>query len=72
MKFNIEKRKGHLGFSNVLDKLLENRGVKNPNLFLNLTDKVIEDFNHFDNISLAGYMLLEHLDKDNNIVILVD
>ena len=70
-KFERNNKKG-LGFSDVLNTLLKNRGITNPAKFLNLSDDVIEDYNKFDNIMLAGYMLLEHLEKDNNIVVLVD
>lgn len=72
MNFKIERRNKGLGFSNVLETLLKNRGVENPNKFLNLSDDVIEDYNNYDNINLAGSIVLDHLNKDNNIAILVD
>lgn len=72
MKFKIERPKKSLGFSNILNTLLLNRGVKNPNEFLNLTDKVIEDIYNYDNIELGTHILINHLEKDSNVVILVD
>lgn len=72
MKFKIKRNNNGLGFSNILDTLLLNRGVKNPSKFLNLSGDVIEDFNNFDNIMLGGYILLEHIEKNNKIAILVD
>lgn len=72
MHFKINKNNKGLGFSNILNTLLKNRGIEDPNKFLNLSSDVIEDFNNFDNLMLGGYILLEHLQKDDNIVILVD
>ena len=73
MKFKIEKRnKLNIGFGNVLESLLKLRGVENVDRFLNLNDEVIEDLNNYDNIEVAGYIFLDHLQKDNSIAIIVD
>lgn len=72
MTFKYEKKGKGLGFADILNTLLKNRGIDDPNTFLNLTNDVIEDFNNYDNISVAGYILLEHLQKNSNIVIVVD
>lgn len=72
MKFKYRRNNKGLGISNVLNTLLKNRGINNPDRFLNLSSDMVEDFNKFDNIMLAGYMLLEHIQKNSNIVILVD
>lgn len=72
MKFKYKKCGKGLGFSDILNTLLKNRGVDNPNLFLNLNHNIIEEFNNYDNISQAGYILLNHLKKESDIVIVVD
>lgn len=73
MDFNYKVNDIKLGFStDILKNILSVRGVTDVNKFLNLNDSVLEDYNNFDNINLAGEILIEHIEKDSKIAILVD
>jgi len=72
MEFNYKKNDTVLGLNDSLESILKSRGVDNPNMFLHLTEDVIEDYNNFDNMELAGELLLEHINKESKIAIQVD
>ena len=72
MEFNYKKNDTVLGLSNSLENILKSRGVDNPNMFLHLTKDVIEDYNKFDNMELAGEILLEHIEKESKIALIPD
>jgi single-stranded-DNA-specific exonuclease len=73
LKFTYKKNNTKLGFStDILNSILTSRGVNNPQAFLNLTETVIEDYNNYTNIELAGEILLEHINKNSKIAILID
>ena len=70
--FKIEQVGNGIGFSNVLDTLLRNRGIDNPGRFLNVSENDVEDFNKFVNIHVAGGLILESIYNKHKIGILVD
>ncbi len=70
--FKIEQVGNGIGFSNVLDTLLRNRGIENPGRFLNVSENDVEDFNKFVNIHVAGGLILEAIYNKHKIGILVD
>ena len=70
--FKIEQVGNGIGFSNVLDTLLRNRGIDNPGRFLNVSENDVEDFNKFVNIHVAGGLILEAIYNKHKIGILVD
>lgn len=73
MDFNYKLNDVKLGFStDILKNILKARGITDVNKFLNLNDSVLEDYNNFDNVNLAGEILIEHIEKDNKIGIVVD
>lgn len=73
MKFKYNSNNLKLGFStNILKNILKARGIDNVDKFLNLNDSVLEDYNDFTNINVAGELLLEHINNESDIAILVD
>lgn len=70
--FKIEQVGNGIGFSNVLDTLLRNRGIENPGRFLNVSENDVEDFNKFVNIHVAGGLILEAIYNKHKIGILTD
>ena len=58
--------------SNVLFRLLKNRGVEKPQEYCNLTSECLIDYNKLDNMQSACKMLDHHICNDSKIAILVD
>jgi single-stranded-DNA-specific exonuclease len=57
---------------NLIDKILLNRGIKNPQHFLNLSDEDLNSYKLLSNIDEAIKCLLSHLENNNKILILAD
>lgn len=61
------------GFGNdILKNILNSRGIENTDLFLNLNESVIEDYNNYDNIEECAKLYIHHIEKESNIIYLVD
>lgn len=58
--------------NNIIETILLNRGVKNPNEYLNLDESCINDYNNLSNINKAVECFSLHFDRRDNIAILVD
>jgi hypothetical protein len=61
---------GNNNKTNIQDTILENRNIAND--YLKLTDKAINNYSTLSNISFAISCLLHHVEKNNNISIVVD
>lgn len=57
---------------NPMETVLKNRGIKNPDEYLNLNDSVLHHYSELDNIKEAVECLLKHLENDSEIHIVVD
>ena len=61
------------GFGNdILKNILHSRGIENTDLFLNLNESVIEDYNNYDNIEECAKLYIHHIENESNIIYLVD
>lgn len=57
---------------NLLYKILNNREIKDIDKFLNVDDSVVTNPLDFKNMDIAVKCLLEHLERESNILIIVD
>ncbi len=64
--------KGSVGFGNVLETILENKGIDNISLFLNPTEACMESELFLNNIELARDCLVKHIKNNSDITIVVD
>jgi len=64
--------KNNYNASNLLYEILNNRGIKDIEKFLNINDSVVTNPLDFKNMDIAVKCLLEHLEKESNILIIVD
>lgn len=58
--------------SNVIKKVLKNRGIEDYNKYLNLDDSVVIPYDKLNNINSAVELFMNHFNKKNKIEILVD
>ena len=72
MSFEYRLINKSVGFTNILETLLENRGVTNIPLFLKPTKDSIEDIENYDNINDWINCYLCHVREGNTIGIIVD
>lgn len=72
MSFKYNLIGNNLGFGNILETILINRGIKDINEFLNPTEKNVEDINNYDNINEWISTYLKHIENNSNICIVVD
>jgi single-stranded-DNA-specific exonuclease len=56
--------------TNIQETILQNRNITKE--YLHLTDKVINNYSLLSNIDMAISCLLHHIEKSNNISIVVD
>ena len=64
---------GDISFqSNVLETILKNRDVENPNLLLNVNESVLEDYKDYDNIMLAANKYKYHIENESRKALIVD
>jgi single-stranded-DNA-specific exonuclease len=61
-----------MGFSNILETILENRGIKDIKAFLNPSTNNIEDINNYDNIDKWIEIFIKHIKSNSNVCIIVD
>ena len=71
MKYNVIGKNNYNAI-NLLYEILENRGIKDIDKFLNIDDSVVTNPFDFKNMDIAVKCLLEHLEKESNILIVVD
>ena len=58
--------------ADIVGTVLGNRGVKDADKYMNLDDSALHDWSLLGNIEYAKECLLKHVNKNNNIHILVD
>lgn len=76
-KFKYEIRgdgiKSTIGFgSDSLNELLRNRGIKNPQEFLNVNESHIEDYHLFDNLQYGIMCYKNHIGLETKKALIVD
>ena len=57
---------------NIINTILKNRGVSDPDRYLNLSEDCIGDWNNLDNIQKAVECFAKHFKGGDDIAILVD
>ena len=58
--------------NDILNTVLINRGISNPEAYMHLDDTCIDDYNNLDNIDQAVECLMNHFERGDGIGILVD
>ena len=71
MKYKIIG-KNNYNATNLLYEILNNREIKDIDNFLNIDDSVVTNPLDFKNMNIAIKCLLEHLEKESNILIICD
>lgn len=69
-KYNLIGK--NLGFGDILETILRNRGVEDIKNFLNPLEDNIEDINNYDNVDKWITTFMSHIEKTNGIGIVVD
>jgi len=59
-------------YNSLINKILLNRGISDPQHYLNTTNKDLYSYELLDNIDDAVKCLLSHIENDDNICILTD
>ena len=72
MGFKYKQIGKQIGFGNILETILENRGVKDIKSFLTPTISNVEDINNYDNINKWTDCFIRHINKNSRICIIVD
>lgn len=57
---------------NVIETVLLNRGIENPQEYLNLDALCINDYNNLNNINDAVECFVSHFERRDDIAVLVD
>lgn len=57
---------------NIIETVLINRGIENPQEYLNLDESCTNDYNNLENINEAVECFEKHFDSNDDITILVD
>lgn len=57
---------------NIIETVLHNRGIEDPNAYLHLTNSVVQDYNKLSNIQEAIQCFTKHYEAHNKIVIMPD
>ena len=71
-QFEYKLLNNPIGFSNVLEGILKNRGIDNIPLFLHPTKEVVESIELYDNIDKWIDTYLKHIKNNSNICLIVD
>lgn len=58
--------------NDILNTVLINRGISNPEAYMHIDDTCIDDYNNLDNIDKAVKCLMNHFERGDGIGILVD
>ena len=56
----------------VINTILRNRGIEDPDTYINLDDSYCNDYENLNNINEAVECFYKHLDGGDSICILVD
>lgn len=57
---------------NIIETVLLNRGVENPQEYLNLDESCTNDYNNLNNINEAVECFEKHFERRDDIAVLVD
>lgn len=57
---------------NVIETVLLNRGIENPQEYLNLNEDCTNDYNNLNNINEAVECFERHFERRDDIAVLVD
>ena len=57
---------------NIIETVLLNRGIENPQEYLNLDESYTNDYNNLDNIDKAVNCFEFHFERGDEVCILVD
>lgn len=57
---------------NIIETVLLNRGVENPQEYLNLSESCTNDYNNLENINEAVECFEKHFERGDDIAVLVD
>ena len=57
---------------NVIETVLLNRGIENPQEYLNLDGSCTNDYNNLENINEAVECFEKHFERGDDIAVLVD
>lgn len=57
---------------NIVETVLLNRGIENPQKYLNLDESCTNDYNNLDNINEAVECFEKHFERGDDIAVLVD
>ena len=57
---------------NVIETVLLNRGIENPQEYLNLNESCTNDYNNLNNINEAVECFEKHFERRDDIAVLVD
>jgi single-stranded-DNA-specific exonuclease len=63
---------GNNDTSNIIQTVLQNRGIEDTDTYLNLTQHQTYDYNDLDNIQTAVQCFLQHYEQKNKIVVMPD
>jgi single-stranded-DNA-specific exonuclease len=56
----------------IIETVLLNRGIENPQEYLNLNESCCNDYDNLDNINEAVECFEEHFERGDDIAVLVD
>ena len=70
MQYKLYENESNTG--NIINDILINRGISNPEKYLNLDESVIIPYQNLDNIENAINLFMKHFNQRNKIGILVD
>lgn len=57
---------------NIIETVLLNRGIENPQEYLNLDESCTNDYNNLNNINAAVECFVSHFERGDEVGILVD
>ena len=63
---------GNNDTGNIIETVLYNRGIEDPNTYLHLTNEVVQDYNGLSSIQEAVRCFLKHYESHNKIVVMPD
>lgn len=70
MNYRLYEKESNTG--NIINDVLINRGINNPETYLNLNESVIIPYQKLDNIENAVQLFIKHFNNKDKIEILVD
>ena len=63
---------GNNNTNNIIEQILINRGIDNPQEYLNLDESCCNDYNNLNNINEAVELFVSHFERGDEVGILVD